>query len=161
MAFAAEHYVALGFVVFVAIMMYLGVQHQIVGALDARIARVKKELSQAEELRAEAAKVLEGYKQKAAEARAEAQAIVAQAKAEAEMLAKETEQRMAEFVARRTKQAEEKIATAEAQAAADVKSAAADAAVRAAETVLKEQAKAGMGRELLARSVQEMKQRLN
>lgn len=161
MAFAAEHYVALGFVVFVAIMMYLGVHRQVTGALDARIARVKRELSQAELLRAEAAQVLEGYKQKAAEARAEAEAIVAQAKLEAELLAKETEERMAEFVARRTKQAEQKIATAEAQAAADVKAAAADAAVRAAEAVLREQAKAGLNGELFAQSVNEMKQRLN
>lgn len=161
MAFAAEHYVALGFVVFVAMMMYMGVHRQLTGALDARIARVKKELSQAESLRAEAAQVLEGYKQKAAEARAEAEAIVAQAKLEAELLAKETEQRMAEFIVRRTKQAEQKIATAEAQAAADVKAAAAAAAVRAAELVLRDQVKAGLNGQLVANSMQDMKQRFN
>ena len=45
------------------------------------------------------------------------------------MMAKEAETRMTEFVARRTKQAEAKIAMAETQAAADVRAAAADAAV--------------------------------
>ena len=46
---------------------------------------------------------------------------------------------MNDFIARRTKQAEAKIAFAEAQAAADVRAAAADHAAKAAETVLRDQ----------------------
>ena len=49
---------------------------------------------------------------------------------------------MEEFVARRTKMAETKIAQAEAQAVADVRAAAADAAVAAAEKILRESARA-------------------
>ncbi|MGO9941206.1 MAG: ATP F0F1 synthase subunit B, partial [Rhodoblastus sp.] len=49
----------------------------------------------------------------------------------------ETQQRLEEYVARRTKQAQDKITQAEAQATADVRAAAADAAIKASETVLK------------------------
>ena len=52
---------------------------------------------------------------------------------------------MNDFIARRTKQAEAKIAFAEAQAAADVRAAAADHAAKAAEIVLRDQMQ-GAGR---------------
>jgi len=58
--------------------------------------------------------------------------IIANAKAEAERIAAEAKTKMEDFVARRTKTAEGKIAMAEAQAVADVRAAAADAAVTAA-----------------------------
>jgi F-type H+-transporting ATPase subunit b len=161
MHFGAEEFVLFGFVLFVALLIYLGAHKTIAGMLDARIDKVKGELAEAERLRQEAAGVLEDYKRKAAEAEREAAAIVAQAKTEAEMLARETEQRMAEFVARRTKQAEQKIAQAEAQAAADVRSAAAEAATRAAEQVMRQDLKGDAASDLLARSIQEMRQRLN
>ena len=48
---------------------------------------------------------------------------------------------MEDFVARRTKTAESKIALAEAQALADVRAAAADAAVAAASTILSQSVK--------------------
>ena len=54
-------------------------------------------------------------------------------------MAKDAAERMNDFIARRTKQAEAKIALAEAQAAADVRAAAADRAAKAAETVLRDQ----------------------
>jgi F-type H+-transporting ATPase subunit b len=157
----AEHYVAFGFVIFVLLLAYLGVHKKIAGALDARIDKVKTELAEAERLRAEAASVLADYKKKAAEAEADAASIVEQAKAEAAIIAKEGEARIAEFVARRTKQAEQKIALAEAQAAADVKAAAADAATRAAEQILRQKVSGQSAGDLLAKGVAEMKARLN
>ena len=51
-------------------------------------------------------------------------------------MAAEAKAKMEEFVARRTKMAETKIAQAEAQALADVRGAAAEAAVGAAEKIL-------------------------
>ena len=133
----AETWVAVGFLLFVAVLAYYGVHSKIVGALDARIDGVKAELSEAQKLRAEAQALLASFEEKRKVAEAEAAAIVAQAKQEAELLARESQERMTDFIARRTKQAQEKIAQAEAQAASDVRAAAADAAVKAAETVLK------------------------
>ncbi|QLP96357.1 MAG: ATP F0F1 synthase subunit B [Rhodoblastus sp.] len=157
----AEEYVLFGFILFVLLLLYLGVHTKVAGALDARIDKVKTELAEAQTLRAEAAAVLDDYKRKAAQAEADAVAIVEQAKAEAAAIAKESEARIAEFVARRTKQAEQKIALAETQATADVKAAAADAATRAAERILRDNVQGQSAGDLLAKSVEEMKRRLN
>ena len=101
-----------------------------------RQARIKSELDEARRLREEAQALLAEFERKGREAETEAEAIIASAKAEAERLAAEAKTRMEDFVARRTKMAEEKIVQAEAQALADVRSAAADAAVAAAEKIL-------------------------
>ncbi len=63
------------------------------------------------------------------------------AKADAERLAAEAHAKLEDFVARRTKMAETKIAQAEQQALAEVRSVAAEAAVGAAEKVLAQTAK--------------------
>ena len=133
----AEFFVALGFVLFVMLLGYLGVHTKLASALDGRIDKIKEELAEASRLRAEAQALMQSFAAKTAEAEAQAAAILAQAKAEAEAMAKESQQRVEEYVVRRTKQAQDKIAQAEAQATADVRAAAVDAAVKASETVLK------------------------
>ena len=68
---------------------------------------------------------------------------------------------MEDFVARRTKMAEAKIAQAEAQAVADVRSAAADTAVAAAEKILAAAAKGKVAEDLLARGIEDVKKKFN
>ena len=68
---------------------------------------------------------------------------------------------MEEFVARRTAQAEAKIAFAEAQATAEVRAAAADHAARAAEIVLRNEAQGAAGADLVAHEIGALKGRLN
>jgi len=161
MEFGAEFYVLLGFIVFVCLLGYLGVHRTVLSALDARGAAIAEELAQAARLRAEATALLASFEKKALEAEANAQAIVADARAQAEQMAKDTALRMNDFVARRTKQAEAKIAFAEAQASADVRAAAADRAVRAAEVVLRDQTAGAAGADLVAREIAGLKDRLN
>jgi len=156
MEFNEEFFVALGFILFVLMLAYLGVHTKLNAALDHRGARIKAELAEAERFRAEAAEILASFEKKKAEAEAEAAALVKQAQLEAEAIAKEAHERTAEFVARRTKQAEEKIAAAEAQALAQVKAAAADAAVSAAETVLTNEARGGFGSDLINKGISDI-----
>jgi F-type H+-transporting ATPase subunit b len=129
--------------------------------LDERRDRIRAELDEARRLKDEAAALLEQYRHKQQEAEREAQSIVASAKAEAERLAAEAEVKMEEFVARRTKMAESKIAQAEAQALTDVRSAAAEAAVAAAETILSRSVKGKVADELISRSIADLKGKLN
>jgi F-type H+-transporting ATPase subunit b len=157
----AEFYVTLGFIVFLCLLGYLGVHRMVLGALDARGKAIADELAQAVKLREEATALLASFGKKAAEAEANAAAIIADARAQAEQLAKETAERMADFVTRRTKQAEVKIAMAEAQAAADVRAAAANHAVNAAEAMLRDQTRGDAGAELVARDISDLKNRLN
>jgi len=129
MHFDAEFFVAVGFTIFVLVLLWVGAHSKFTALLDGRINRIKSELAEAERLRAEAETLLASFEQKRAAAEAEAKSIVAQAKDEAEMIAAEGRRRLDEFMARSVKQVEQKIAQAEAQAAAEVRAAAADAAV--------------------------------
>ncbi len=161
MAFDAEFFVLLGFVVFVGLIVYLGAHRVVLKALDARGEAIASELAQAVKLREEATALLASFEQKTAEAEANAAAILAEARAQAEQLAADAADRMTDFIARRTRQAEAKIAFAEAQAAADVRSAAADHAAKAAEILLRDQVQSSGGGDLVARDIADLKNRLN
>src|SRR5499425_2633999 len=126
-----EFWVAVAFVILMVVFAWLGVHRTVLTALDHRAQRIKAELDDARRLKDEAAKLLADYQAKRASAEREAQEIVTNARAEAERIAAEAKTRMEDFVARRTKTAENKIALAEAQALADVRAAAAEAAVAA------------------------------
>lgn len=157
----AEFWVALGFVIFVIGLGYLGVHNKLNAALDGRASKIAAELAEAKRLRTEAEAVLQSFKRKAAAAETEAAAIVAQAKTEAEMMAREAETRMTDFVARRTRQAEGKIAMAETQAAADVRAAASDAAVAMAAYLFKTDPQGTGAAALVDREIGALKAKLN
>jgi F-type H+-transporting ATPase subunit b len=161
MSFEAEFWVAVAFVLFLAVLVKFGVHRTVLGMLDDRGARIKAELAEARRLREEAKEVLAQYQRKRAEAEQEAQAIILNARAEAERLAAEAKGKVEEFVARRTKMAETKIAQAEAQALAEVRGTAAEAAVAAAEKILAETAKGKVADDLISRGINELKTRLN
>ena len=158
---SAEAWVAIGFLSFLALLAYLGVHRKLIGALDQRQMRIKGELDEAVKLREEAQALLAEFERKGRAAEGEAEAIIASAKAEAERLAVEAKSRMEDFVARRTKMAEAKIAQAEAQALADVRSAAADAAVAAAEKILSAAAKGKVAEDLLAQGIEDVRKKFN
>src|SRR6266481_5975815 len=138
-----EFWVAVAFVILMGVFAYVGVHKTVLKALDNRSARIKAELDDARRLKDEAAKVLADYKTRRASAEAEAKA------------------KMEDFVARRTKTAESKIALAEAQAVADVRAAAADAAIAAASTILSQSGKGTVADDLLAKGIAEVRQKLN
>src|SRR4051812_24254895 len=156
-----EFWVAVAFVILMGVFVWFGVHRTVLKALDHRAERIKAELDDARRLKEEAAKVLAEYKARHASAEREAQEIVTNARAEAERIAAEAKIKMEEFVARRTKTAESKIALAEAQALADVRSAAAEAAVAAASTVLSHSVKGQVADDLLTKGIGEVRQKLN
>jgi F-type H+-transporting ATPase subunit b len=157
----AEAWVAVAFVLFLGILVYVGAHRRVIDGIDQRQARIKAELEEARRLREEAQALLVEYQRKRHDADREAEAIIATANAEAERLAAEGKTRLEDFVARRTKMAETKIAQAEAQALADVRSSAADAAVAAAEKILSTTAKGKIGDDLLARGIADLRKRFN
>jgi F-type H+-transporting ATPase subunit b len=156
-----EFWVAVAFVIFIGVLVYVGVPRKIFDALDQRSARIKAELDEARRLREEAGQLLSEYQRKQREAEREAEAIIAEAKAEAERVAAEARTRMEEFVARRTSLAETKIGQAEAQALADVRAAAADAAVAAAEKILAQTTTGRVAEQLIDRGIADVKAKLN
>jgi len=161
MSINAEFWVAIAFLIFVAIAIYVGVHRSILDALDQRSARIRAELDEALRLKQEAQKLVAEYQTRHREAECEAQAIVESARVEAERLATENKTKMEELIARRTKMAETKIAQAEAQALAEVRTAAGEAAVAAAERILSQTAKGKVAEELIQRGIGEVKSKLN
>src|SRR5207247_10652275 len=130
-------------------------------APDHRAELIKAELDDARRLKEEAAALLAEYKTRRATAEREAEEIVSNARSEAERIAVEAKAKMEDFVARRTKTAEGKIALAEAQALADVRAAAANAAVSAASTILSQSVRGEIADELLAKGIAEVRAKLN
>jgi len=156
-----EFWVAVAFVLFVGVLIYVGVHKKLIEALDHRSNRIQAELDEARRLRDEAGKLLAAYQRKQREAEREAEAIIADARAEAGRVAAEARVKMEEFIARRTKLAESKIAQAEAQALTDVRAAAADAAVTAAEKILRDSAKGKIADDLIIQGIAAAKAKLN
>jgi F-type H+-transporting ATPase subunit b len=156
-----EFWVAVAFLILMGVFAYFGVHRTVLRTLDHRSDRIKAELDDARRLKEEAAKFLSEYEARLASAEREAEDIIANARAEAERIAAEAKVKMEDFVARRTKTAEGKIALAEAQALADVRAAAADAAVAAASTILSQSVKGQVADELLAKGIAEVRKKLN
>ena len=142
-------------------LVYFGAHRSVIDAIDQRQARIKSELDEATRLRIEAQGVLAEFERKSREAESEADSIIAGAKAEAERMAEEAKTRMEDFIVRRTKMAEAKIAQAEAQAMADVRAAAADTAVAAAEKILSAAARGKVAEDLLAKGIDDVKKKFN
>jgi F-type H+-transporting ATPase subunit b len=156
-----ETWVAVAFLLFIALLVYLKVPKMVADMLDGRAAKIKSDLDEARKLREEAQTLLDGYKKKRAEAEQDAVNIVEAAKREAEAYANEQRKRLGESLERRARQAEQKIAQAEASAIKDVRNAATDLAVQAAAKLAGATAKGPKGAKLIDASIEAVKARLN
>jgi F-type H+-transporting ATPase subunit b len=159
--YEAEFWVAIAFIIFFVVLGYFGVHKMVLGALDQRRDRIRAELDAARQLKEEAQALLAEYRRRHDEAEREAAGILEGAKAEAERIAGEAKSKMEDYVARRTRMAETKIAQAEAQALADVRAAAAEAAVSAAEKILTASVKGKVADDLIAQGIGEVTGKLN
>jgi F-type H+-transporting ATPase subunit b len=128
----------IAFLLFFAVLIWLKVPGMILNALDARSAEIAKELHEARRLREEAEKLHAEYLAKHKAAEAEAKAIVDTAKEQAALVAEETRAAMVAAMARRERQADDRIAAAGTKAADEVRAAATDAAIAAAERMIRE-----------------------
>jgi F-type H+-transporting ATPase subunit b len=157
----AETWVAVAFLLFVALGVYLKVPAMLAKMLDERADKISKELAEARKLREEAQALLAEYQKKRAEAEKDAANIVAQAKVEAEAYGVETRKKLAETIERRTKQAAQKIAQAEAAAIKEVRTTATEAAIAAASRLVGEAVQGAKGAKLIDESIAAVKSRLN
>ncbi|MGN8020075.1 F0F1 ATP synthase subunit B [Phyllobacterium sp. 22229] len=157
----ATFWALVGLVIFLALLVYLKVPGVVGKSLDGRADRIRDELEEARRLREEAQSLLAEYQRKRKEAEKEAGEIVAAAQREAHAIIEETKQKTEEYVARRNKLAEQKIAQAETEAVNDVRASAVDIAVAAAGRILKDKVDAKTSADLFKSSLSEVKTRLN
>lgn len=111
----------------------------VLGALDARAAKIAADLDAARTTREDAEASLADYTAKIAAARQEAAELMSKARAEAEALAKTRLQQVEEDISRKTELARQQIEASKAEAIRAVRAEVAALAVQVAEQVLQEQ----------------------
>ena len=157
----AETWVAVAFLLFVGLAIYLKVPAMVEKMLDERADKIGKELAEAKKLREEAQALLAGYQRKRVEAEKDAANIIAQAKVEAQSYSIDTRKKLVETIERRTKQAAQKISQAEAAAVKEVRTVATEAAIAAASRLVGEAVQGAKGAKLVDESIAAVKSRLN
>ncbi|MCP5432118.1 MAG: ATP F0F1 synthase subunit B [Alphaproteobacteria bacterium] len=160
-AFDATFYALVGLVLFLIVLMLTGAPKMVARTLDERAAKIRKELDDARSLREEAQALLATYQRKQRDAEKEAEAIVERAKAEAKRFAEESRAALAAQVERRTKMAEAKIVQAQNDAVAEVRAVATDLAIAASRRLVADRIGPTEDAEVIARSIDELKGRLN
>jgi F-type H+-transporting ATPase subunit b len=148
-----EFWVAVGTAIFLAILVWKRVPQMTAKSLDSRAAAIAHEIEEAHRLCLEAEALLAQYRQKQAAAETEARAILEEARGEAERFGAEARAVAAAQIARRAKQAQDKIAQAEADAIADIRAAAADAAIATAEKLIASRLDENAAADLVKRSL--------
>ena len=161
MHFDATFWATVALVLFFCLIFYMKVPGMMTKGLDDRSEKIRKDLEDARRMREEAQQLLAEYQRKRKEAEQEAETIISAAKREADALAKDAERKTADYVARRTTLAEQKIAQAEGQALAEVKASAVDLAIDAARSIITKNTSGAAGKDLFNKSLVELKSRLN
>lgn len=157
---APETWVAVAFVIFV-ILVWKPAQKALLSGLDARAARIEKELSEAARLREEAQALLAQYQRKHRDAMREADEIITHAREEADRLAQQAARDLETSLKRREELAMQRIAQAEQQATADVRAAAVDVAIAATERLLKDKLDGAKGDALIDQAIKELPAKLH
>ncbi len=157
----SEVWVAAGFILLLVFLIFkVRVPKMIAKMLDDRAGAIAKELDEAKRLREEAAAVLAGYVQKAAQAEGEAAKIIADAREEAERFAKETRVQLRQQIERRAQMAREKIEQAEHAALDEIRALAADKAAAAAEKLIAKRLDEGRADKLVQESIKDLPDKL-
>lgn len=158
----AEDWVYVSVFIFFALAIIIGkLPQRIAGALDARIAAVKRQLGEASAVRAEAEALLAAAKQRQEAATRDAEAIVARAHAEAAEVAAASEKAASDTIARRTAAADAKIAAAARAAEAELRAEVARRVTNAAATIIAANTDAALQAKLTDDAIAGLERRLH
>ncbi|MGB0497420.1 MAG: ATP F0F1 synthase subunit B [Rubricella sp.] len=153
--------VAIGFVVFIGVLLYFKVPGLILGLLDKRAERISTEIDEARQLREEAQALLASYERKQKEVEEQTADIVTRARADAEAAKEQAMVDLEESIERRLRTAKEQIASAEADALRQVKNRAVTVAVAAAAEVLSSRMDEAKANALLEKSIEDVSAKLH
>lgn len=154
-------WVAVSFVGFLLIAVYLKLPSMLIRALDSRSARIKEELDRARSLREEAEQILASYKQKQSEYLKEAESMLAKARDDADLLRANAEKDLKNTLDARMKNALERIAQEEEKAIADVRNHVVDIALAAARALIIDHAGSASQEELLKLALADIERKVH
>jgi len=155
-----ETWVGLAFLIFIAFMLWKAVGPML-KSLDARAARIRGELDEAQRLRDEAQHLLAEYKRKQRDAVKEAEEQMRAAREEAGRQRERAEADLAASLKRREQQALDRIAQAETEALAEVRTLAVDLAVGATRKLLAETVDPNKAASLVDAAIKDLPQKLH
>lgn len=158
--FDATFFVAVSFLLFVALVVWIGLPGSILNALDERSANIQKELDEARILHEEAQSLLAKEKRKLEKCDEEVKEILKKASDQAVLLAENSKKTLEEEIQRKQKQADLKISQARDEAIREVKSKATDLSVIIAKEYLKENIDDKISSELVDKSIEDLKRNL-
>lgn len=146
--------VALGFVLFIAVIVYMKVPVMIGKMLDDRAAKIEADIAEARSLREEAQQVLASYERKQKEVEELTANIVAKARDDSEANAVQAKADLEVAIERRIQAAKDQIASAETAAVKAVKDQAVAVAVAAAADVIRSKMDADKSGALIDKSIE-------
>jgi F-type H+-transporting ATPase subunit b len=148
--------ISLAIVVVLAILLWKKVPGAIAGALDSKIALIRDQLAEAEQLRKDAEALKAEYQAKAASADKDRDALLERAKHEADEIVAKARIDAESLIERRTRMAEDKIAAEERSAIEQLRASAADAATKAAARLIAERHDAATDAKIVDQAISEI-----
>ena len=133
----ATFWVAVSFLIFVAVLIYFKVPQKVDSSLNESIKKIREEIDNAEKLKDEAKNILSEYESKMSKSKQEINALIRKAKDQSEKNIIKTNEEFHNIVESRKKSAEEKIRQMKAQAIKDVKNLSVDIAISSVEKIIK------------------------
>ena len=137
MIFNATFWVAISFLIFVGLLIYLKIPKKIVSVLSENIKKIKNELDEAEELKEEAKNIFSGHEKKISNAKKEIKSMMDKANEEAEKNIIKTNSDFYILTENKRKNSEQRIKQMKNQAFMDIKNISVRIALQSVERLLK------------------------
>ena len=158
--FNAEFFVALSFLIFLALAIYLGLPRAVICSLDKRSKDIQDELDEARNLREEAQKILASERKALDRADKEIKTLIEKANKQVEELTKKAEENLKQDIERKKQSAELKIEQAKIEAINDVRKKVSDLSFQITEKYLQENLDVKTSKALIDESISEIKKNL-
>tara|TARA_B100001123_G_C15136357_1_gene957550 strand:+ start:398 stop:895 length:498 start_codon:yes stop_codon:yes gene_type:complete len=121
MTIDATFWVAISFLIFCGVLIYLKIPQKVNSSLTNQISEIKKELDEAEKLKVEAKNLLSNYEDKIDKSKKETNTIINLAKKESEKMVVEKTQKFLQIMEDKKKDTEQKISLMKENALKDIK----------------------------------------
>lgn len=154
--FNASWWIALAMVMVILILLKGGIHRTMTGALDSKIALIRDQLAEAEQLRKEAEALRAEYEAKAASADKDREALLDRARREAGDIVAKAKSDAEALIERRTRMAEDKIAAEERLAVEQLRASIAGAATKAAARIISDRHDAETDARLVDQAITEI-----
>ncbi len=133
----ATFWVAVSFLIFVGLIIYLKVPQKIDNSLNENIKKIKDDLENAEKLKDEAKNILSEYESRVSKSKEEIKNLINNSRNQAEKNILRTNEEFHKIMENRKKSAEDKIKQMKAQAIKDIKNSSVNIAISSVEKIIK------------------------